>query len=239
MPINNRDDANRYYQLINELIDDYIDKWKIRPSNLKKYLKPGSQKFKKFLERNKLIDIKGAEIILKDIIDDRSSMEKDNVLTFESFKIVESDEFKIKSLDHCLYLQIDKSTIQMEKILADYFDTNLGDIDVVDADKHIFRLKNWKGKYKVIIFSLEELNIILNNIANFLFDELSNKKISLTSNISIELSNLIKEDQFESKIKSLLNKEKIKDIISDILGEEWKFESELNKHFIWLQVDQH
>ena len=31
MLINNREDANRYYQIINDLIDDYIYKWKIKP----------------------------------------------------------------------------------------------------------------------------------------------------------------------------------------------------------------
>ena len=38
MSINNREDANKYYQIMNELVDEYIDKWKIRPAKLKKYL---------------------------------------------------------------------------------------------------------------------------------------------------------------------------------------------------------
>ena len=37
MSINNREDANKYYQIMNELVDEYIDKWKIRPAKLKKY----------------------------------------------------------------------------------------------------------------------------------------------------------------------------------------------------------
>ena len=53
MSINNREDANRYYQVINGLVDDYLDKWKVRPSNLKRYLQPGSERFNKFLERIK------------------------------------------------------------------------------------------------------------------------------------------------------------------------------------------
>ena len=56
MSINNKEDANRYYQVINGLVDDYLDKWKVRPSNLKRYLQPGSERFNKFLERNKLKD---------------------------------------------------------------------------------------------------------------------------------------------------------------------------------------
>jgi len=54
MSINNREDANKYYQIINELVDEYIDKWKIRPKNLKKYLRPGSDRFNKFLLRHSL-----------------------------------------------------------------------------------------------------------------------------------------------------------------------------------------
>ena len=46
MIVNNRESANKYYTLINELIDNYVEKWKIKPSNLKKYLKPGTDRFK-------------------------------------------------------------------------------------------------------------------------------------------------------------------------------------------------
>ena len=117
MSINTREDANRYYQVINGLVDDYIDKWKIRPSSLKRYLQPGSERFNKFLERNKLKDIKGAEVILKDIIEDRNHMESDGVITFESFKLFESEEFKIHSLKQSLY----KVELQISHVGVDFF----------------------------------------------------------------------------------------------------------------------
>ena len=145
MSINNREDANRYYQMINDLVDEYTEKNKIRPSNLKRYLQPGSERFNKFLERNKLKDVKGAAVILKDIIEDRDSMEQDGVITFESFKMFESEEFKIHSMKQCLYKGIEKATSSQEKVLADHFDTNLGDIDIVDSDKHIFKLNDWEN----------------------------------------------------------------------------------------------
>ena len=88
MSINNREDANKYYQIMNELVDEYIDKWKIRPAKLKKYLTPGSKRFNRFLERNRLGDIKGVDVILKDIIEDRFHMESDGVLTFENYKFL-------------------------------------------------------------------------------------------------------------------------------------------------------
>jgi hypothetical protein len=138
MSIKSREDANKYYQLVNELIDEYMDRGKIRPSNLKRYLQPGGERFKKFLTRNKLNEITGIERILSDVIEDRANMESDGVLTFESFKFFESDVFKTSSLKQCFYKGLEKADIEMEKALADFFDTNLGSIDVVDSDKHVF-----------------------------------------------------------------------------------------------------
>ncbi len=235
MSIDNTNSANGYYKLVNELVDDYIEKWKIRPSNLKKYLKPGSQRFSKFIERNKLADIKGIERVVTDVIDDRYHMERDGVLKFEAYKYFESNEFKIDSLKRCLYKGIEKSTINMEKILADYFDANLGDIDIVDADKHIFKLSNWENKdWKIVIYTDEELDVILTNIIEFLYEELSKKKIELSEHISIELSDLINKENFSTKIENILTDELAKKLISDCLDDGFKFKSEFKKHYIWV-----
>jgi hypothetical protein len=235
MSINNKEDANRYYQVINGLVDDYLDKWKVRPSNLKRYLQPGSERFNRFLERNKLKDIKGASIILKDIIEDRESMEKDGVITFESFKMFESEEFKIQSLKQCLYKGIEKATQKMEKVLADYFDTNLGDIDIVDSDKHIFKLNDWENsEWEVVIYSKEEMDVILTNVVEHMYEELSKKKIELSQHISIELYDLIKEDVFINKIQNILSDDMAKKLISDCLDNNFKFKDEFNDYFIWI-----
>ena len=45
MSINTREDANKYYQMINELVDDYIDKYKI---DLPEDCKLGSSSFCKY-----------------------------------------------------------------------------------------------------------------------------------------------------------------------------------------------
>lgn len=235
MAINNREDANKYYQLINDLVDEYTEKHKIRPSNLRRYLQPGSERFNKFLERNKLKDVQGTSIILKDIIEDRANMEKDGVITFESFKIFESDEFKIHSMKQCLYKGVEKATQKMEKVLADYFDTNLGDIDIVDSDKHIFKINDWKNSdVNVVIYSKEEMDVILTNIIEHLYEEISKKKVELTKHISIELSDLIKEDIFTNKIEQLLTDSLAKDIISDCLDGGFKFETDFDGHSIWI-----
>lgn len=235
MAINSREEANKYYQIVNELVDDYLDKWKIRPSSLKRYLQPGSERFNKFLERNKLKDIKGADRILQDIIEDRFHMEKDGVITFESFKMFESEEFKIYSMKQCLYKGIEKSTQKMEKVLADHFDTNLGDIDIVDSDKHIFKINDWNNQdVQVVIYSKEEMDVILTNIVDHLYEELSKKKIELSKHISIELTDLIKKESFIDKFEYILTDDLAKKLISDCLDNGFEFKSEFNGHFIWI-----
>jgi len=235
MSINTREDANKYYNLINELVDDYIDNWKIRPSNLKRYLKPGSERFNKFLLRNKLSEIKGASVILSDIIEDRSSMEKDGVLTFETFKYFESETFKIDSLKECLYKGVEKADIKMEKILADFFDTNLSSIDILDADKHIFKLEDWENDdWNVIIYSKEDLQIIQDNIIEHLYKEISEKEVELTSNIKIGLSKLINQDIFNDLMFDIFNEDKLVKTITDLLSNDYKFKSEESGYFIWI-----
>jgi hypothetical protein len=241
MSINNREDANRYYQMINDLVDEYTDKNKIRPSNLKRYLQPGSERFNKFLERNKLKDIKGAAVILKDIVEDRDSMERDGVITFESFKMFESEEFKIHSLKQCLYKGIEKATQKMEKVLADHFDTNLGDIDIVDADKHIFKINDWNNHdIEVVIYSKEDLEVIEGNMIDHLYTELSKSKINLTNSISIELKDLVKEEVFENKMFDIFTTEFLIKTISDLLSGEYQKENDSvapvnqGNNFIWI-----
>lgn len=233
MSINNREDANRYYQLINNLVDEYTERWKIRPSNLKRYLKPGSERFNKFLERNKLKDIKGSEIILRDVIEDRNSLEKDGVLTFESYKIFESEEFKITSMKECIYKGIEKSTQKMEKILADYFDTNLSDIDIIDSEKHKFKINDWNDEdVSVIIYSEEEFEIIKSNVSEHLYEELQKKEVELTKEINLKLSDLIDKDSYEKKMQEKLTRNLCIKLIEELTDHAHKGNTQ--GHFVFI-----
>lgn len=233
MSINNREDLNKYYDIINELVDEYLQKWKIKPSNLKRYLKPGTERFKNFLLRNNLSEVKGSETILKDIIEDRTHMESDGILTFESYKISESTDLEIKSLKDCLYKGIEKADIKMEKVLADHFDTNLSDVSVEDSSKHIFKVDSWDGDKKVIIYSSEDVDLIKENIFEHLYNQLSKKDIDLVDNISVSLSDLINEDNFEKKLESIFTKEFTIKTISGLLDA--NFKSEVSNYFIWVK----
>lgn len=235
MSINNREDVNKYYQLINGLVDDYIDGHKIRPSRLSAYLKPGGQRFNKFLERNKLKDIKGAEVILKDIIEDREHMEKDGVITFESFNLLESVEYKISTLKQCLYKGIERADLNMEKALADYFDINLGAIDIVDSDKHKFKIEDWKNDdWYCVVYSKEEMSSIRLNLVDHFYDNVSEMEIELVDELKIKLNNLVNTEIFREKLEKILTDNKLKEIICKTLGEEWSFEQDYRGFSIFI-----
>jgi len=217
--IKNTEDANKYYQLVNQYIDEYIDKWKIKPTNLKNYLLGNKSKLVNFLERKGLKEVSNIDRVVKDIVEDRVAMFKDNVMTFENFKIFESDEFKIVELKQCLYKGVDKSTIEHEKVLADYWDVSLSQIDPVSPEKHIFKIND----LNVVIFNSGELSIIKENIKEYALNQVFNKNLKLDlGNTSIDLEINIKDfidtEKFKSKIDGELSDVKIKEIVSSILG---------------------
>ena len=233
MSIKSREDANKYYQIVNELVDEYMSKGKIRPSNLKRYLQPGSERFKKFLIRNKLNEITGIDRVLSDVIEDRANMESDGVLTFENFKFFESDEFKIASMKQCLYKGIEKADLNMEKVLADVFDTNLGSIDIVDSERHCFKIEEEDVAF---IYSKEDIDIIESNIIDHLYDELCKKDVVLTDDISMNLSDLVGKDAFVEKLDEFFTEEFLLKLIGGLLDSEYYKEGEgigKGNYFIW------
>ncbi len=234
MSINNSEDLNRYYNIINNLVDNYVESNKIKPSNLLNYLKPGSDRFNRFLIRNGLNEVKGSDIILKDILIDRAGMEEDGVYTFESYKYYESVEFKISNLKQCLYKGIEKSDIKSEKIIADYFDVNLGDIDVVDSEKHTFKVNDWNGDdWVVFIYSEEDFDIIKSNIKEYLFDELSSSSVDLVGEVKLELNDLIDKETYNKKLEDKLTSDFLTKLIEKILGESVKYLDVVKDYHLW------
>lgn len=236
MSINSREDANKYYQVVNKLVDEYIDKWKIKPVNLKKYLKTGSDKFEKFIERNGLKDINGIKQVISDVIEDRVHMQTDGVLTFESFKVFESDDFKVTSLIQCLYKGIGKTDIKAEKFLADHFDANLSQIDIVDTDKHMFKISNWENEdLLAIVYNKDEFGIIRENIKEYLLDDLLTKQVDLIAGLSFKLGGLIDKEKFETQVESKLTDNVVTELINDSLTQNYtKFEFvKSESYYLW------
>jgi len=215
--IQNTEDANKYYQLVNQYIDEYVDKWKIKPTNLKNYLLGNKSRLVNFLERKGLKDVGNIDRVVLDIVEDRVAMQNDGVMTFENFKFFESEEFKVVDLRQCLYKGVEKATLNHEKILADFFDVSLSQISSMSPEKHTFLIHDVDTP--VVIYNKEELMIIKENIIDFAFNQVSNKNISLdlgSSKFDIKISEFLSEESFKEKF-SLIVEGKLNQVISSIL----------------------
>jgi hypothetical protein len=199
--IKSSEDANKYYQLVNQYIDEYVDQWKIKPTNLKNYLLGNKSRLVKFLERKGLKDISNINQVLLDVVEDRVAMFNDGVLTFENFQLFESNEFKIVDLRQCLYKGINNATIEHEKILADEFDVSLSEIDIISAEKHQFKIDS----DNIVIYTDEEMSIIKENIKDYILNQVFNKSVKLelgSSNLDLDINvkEFINNDKFLNHI---------------------------------------
>jgi sulfur relay (sulfurtransferase) DsrC/TusE family protein len=248
MSINNREDANKYYQEINKLVDDYMESGKIRPSNLKNYLKPGSDRSKKFLARNNYKEVVGIDQVFSDVIEDRVNMERDGVLSFENFKFFESDEFKFSSLTQCLYKGVGKADRDMEKTLANVFKTDLGSLDSEseesvdgylssvegkDSYKHLFKIDDWGKNIETVIYSKEDLDIIYLNIVEYLYDEFQKKEIEIVPGIKITLKSMIDKSGFEKGMHLYFEEDVYLNLVGSLLKME--FHKQVGQYYIWVK----
>ena len=251
MSINNREDANKYYKEINKLVDDYMESGKIKPSNLKNYMKPGSERSKKFLHRNNYKEVVGIDQVFSDVIEDRVNMERDGILKFENFKFFESDEFKISSLEQCLYKGIEKADRNMEKALANVFRMDLGSIENTDIEpylssvknidtyKHLFKIDDWGKNIEAVIYTKEELDVIYLNVIEYLYEEIKKKEIELVpaigvfAGIKVSLGNMIKEEDFNISMSLYFNNDVWLTLIGYLL--KMDFKKELDNYFIWVK----
>ncbi len=220
--IKNSDDANKYYQLINQYIDEYVENWKVKPNNLKNYLLGNKSNLLKFLERRGLNDVNNINIVLSDVIQDRVSMYNDSVMTFESFKLLESDEFKILDLRSNIFKGIQKATIEHEKILADFFDASLSEIDVVNSDQHLFSF----AENNVYVFSKDEITILKTNILEHIYQKIKDQKIVIEINsLKIEVSSDVYLKSYEEFTLKMNIDEKVEEYVGSSLNGGYKKDS--------------
>ncbi len=220
--IKNSDDANKYYQLINQYIDEYVENWKIKPNNLKNYLLGNKSNLLKFLERRGLNDVNNINIVLSDVIQDRVSMYNDSVMTFESFKLLESDEFKILDLRSNIFKGIQKATIEHEKILADFFDASLSEIDVVNSDQHLFSF----AENNVYVFSKDEITILKANILEHIYQKIKDQKIVIEINsLKIEVSSDVYLKSYEEFTLKMNIDENVEEYVGSSLNGGYKKDS--------------
>jgi hypothetical protein len=207
-----KEEVNKYYELVNQYIDSYIDEWNIKPSRLRKYL--SKNKVKNFLEKNGLNDIKFIDRVLNDIIGDRVSMEMDQVLTFESF-LLES----ITESDIDIYHNIPNAGLEHEKFLADIFDTSLSSINATNPSKHIFNVDGIVSDSECIVFIKSDMDAITENLKEMVKESIKDTKIDVDGfSMSLNIMKFVDVDKLEQYITEVLTNEKVVEVLKSMLG---------------------
>jgi len=220
--INNSNDLNTYYKLINQYIDEYIDKG-IKPSKLNKYLNKNN--LQNFLERRGLKNIIKIDQVVKDVLEDRVALERDSIMKFESFQVFESYKIQFNNIKECLYKNIGKSNITHEKILADFYDVSLSQIDIINSEEHIFKINNFNQEFKCIVYTLDELSIISENLKELINQKMMEENIQIDYKIQIPVKEFIDSSKLEEYLNKYLNPEMVKNIIWQVLSCEMEVKS--------------
>lgn len=240
--IANTEDNNKYYQMVNEFIDEYIHQWKISPSKLKNYFS-NTERVNSFLKRYQIDDVEGIKRVVKDVLEDRESMEKDGILKFESF--INEDLGNIS---------IPKSSISHEKVLADLYHTSVGHVDIIDENDHKYKINDFGKEVDVIIYSEEDVNEFKNSSLPLMVQQLKDKTIDLFKvdlglksgkeikcNLMLNVSDLVNDDTLEKYLTEKLNKEKIVEMITHFINDypilrekkEYRYKTGYKGYLIW------
>lgn len=208
--MNNSEEITKIYKSVGKKIDNYIDNWKIKPENLEQYL--SGKRLKRFIQSEDLESIKGIETIISDIIQDRISINRDLVKKFENF--IFGNDQSDGSVD--FWSGIGKSSIDHEKILADFYDVSLSEVDIVDTDSHKFKVLS----DEVLVFTDSELDVISENLKLNKIGYIKNKEIELFKDVRIYLSDIVDDKKLSMRVD---------DIVSEGLYEMIKKELNLEK----------
>jgi len=209
--ITNREEANEYYNKVNELVDDYIKTWKIKPSEIYHYFQRNMQSF---LERSGLSEVDGIRRVVNDVLEHRRFMELDKVMKFENFSKVNEG-----------VISIGNANVNHEKVLADYYNTSLGHIDLVDPEIHLYKIDDFGKKVISIIFSDKELDEIKVNILDNLVLEAENKVLSINELGGMEMgfslrfwvSDIFDKEKFRKSCEEKLTNENLLVVIKSVI----------------------
>lgn len=213
--ISSTEELNKYYGKVNELIDKYIKVHKVSPIEIYNYINKNLNRFKS--KSSKLLgedlnEIHNIDKIIKDVIEHRRNMERDRIFKFEKF-INES------------IISIEPTTIEHEKILADYYNSSLGHIKIIDPNLHLYKVEDFGRSIECMIFSIEDISKIKKKLISQIQNELLPKQIILNeldgqflkNPINFLMESIISKDQLEENISNKLDEEKLIELISTLI----------------------
>jgi hypothetical protein len=182
--ITNREEANSYYKKINEIIDEYINNWKIKPTEVYHYF---NRNMNSFIDEIGMSDVIGIQKVVEDIISHKKNIELDSVMTYENFN-----------------LSSISTELEKEKVIGDFFNVGLGHIEILDRENNIFRVKDFGKNIFVGCLSQEDVNKLKELLVNEIVESTKTKPVSLSiegSSVKFWLSEII--DAEELRIRSL------------------------------------
>jgi hypothetical protein len=218
--IKSSDDANRYYSLIDSHIESYVNnyysKYGVEARKIEEHLLKNKVLINDFLKKRGLSEVSGINRIVQDVLEDRIALHKDSVMTFESFSFSEKSNTS-SSFKECLFLGISEPTIEHEKLLADLFDCSLSHIECVNSQKRIFRIDSSELE-SVIVYTDSELDVIYENMLDYLVDKFLKQELSVEGFSLGELSDIVYPIVIRGRLETNFSLEDCRSKICELLG---------------------
>jgi len=218
--IKSSDDANRYYSLIDSHIESYVNnyysKYGVEARKIEEHLLKNKGLINDFLKKRGLSEVSGINRIVQDVLEDRIALHKDSVMTFESFSFSEKSNTS-SSFKECLFLGISEPTIEHEKLLADLFDCSLSHIECVNSQKRIFRIDS-SELVSVIVYTDSELDVIYENMLDYLVDKFLKKELSVEGFSLGDLSDIVYPVVIRGRLETNFSLEDCRSKICELLG---------------------
>jgi hypothetical protein len=218
--IKNSDDANKYYSLVESHVSDYLAKYSkkfdVEPLKLAQHLLKNKSLLVEFLSKRGLSEVSGINRVVQDVLEDIVSFYKDNILTFENFNF-SSNQRSNSSFKGCLFLGISEPTIEHEKLLADLFDCSLSHVECVNPQKRIFRVDSAELE-SVVVYTDSELDIIYENMLEYLVNEFINKDLSVEGVYLGSLGDIVDSESVSNKLKGVFSKEDCREKVCVLLS---------------------
>jgi hypothetical protein len=218
--IKSSDDANRYYSLIDSHIESYVNnyysKYGVEARKIEEHLLKNKVLINDFLKKRGLSEVSGINRIVQDVLEDRIALHKDSVMTFESFSFSEKSNTS-SSFKECLFLGISEPTIEHEKLLADLFDCSLSHIECVNSQKRIFRIDSSELE-SVIVYTDSELDVIYENMLDYLVDKFLKQELSVEGFSLGDLSDIVYPVVIRGRLETNFSLEDCRSKICELLG---------------------
>lgn len=235
--ITNSKDLNQIYSTVNSHIDKYIEDFGVTSIEIYNYIK---KNMSRFLEKFNLKDTEFIEQIVKDVIEHRKNMEKDKIIKFEKFnqKIFES------------LISISSSDIEHEKVLADFYNSSIGHIQVIEPKYHLYEVKDFDTTIRSIIYSKDEIKILKDKIIqkiifeivemSFIVDKIEEQ--SLEKPLEFNMKSIVSESTLKDNINTKLDNEYLLSLITNLIPNSLleigysstvDFKGQYKEYYIW------